>query len=355
MLLSCVGADAQRKLDISICWSMATSNSDYIIKGNLIDGTVHYSLLNASKGIYPKKVITTSVASSPSALSQSNNVMNIVIGGAKVGGNSTVKAKLDDRQQFLLRDRVNNIYFSSILLQKKVNTIEQTQMGLLNLFRTINRIKCDEKTKEIYSGQLNSYITELNNRKHMHISIYNEYMRMLSLIIGYNIPLNDRLVEPEIGEFISKMAIEMNISTSGVSSSLTSLINPTISSDISIKNISNLSELPKINSSFGISKTDKGTSLQEIQKKMFNIDVEEQKKNYKDQIRQLVTELDRLDKVAAEQMEVIKVSLVKLETGSLKMENLIKLIEQIIELNFQQTAVMVQLMLEVDQYNMMYG
>ncbi|HEY4193980.1 MAG TPA: TolC family protein [Mucilaginibacter sp.] len=227
VFIFCVAkANAQERLTLDECYRLARENYPAIKKIDLIAQTSQFTLENANKRYLPQVSFSgqasyqSQTISFPAALSsipgasfptiskdqykiQGEVDQQIYDGGATKEQNTFTKANTDLLRQnleislYALKDRVNNIFFSILLVDAQ---LRQNELQKGNLQTQTQKTQAAYNNGVAYQSNVNELQAEVMNTD-MATTEYNAnrtaYLRMLSLLIGREVTSSAQLQMPQ--------------------------------------------------------------------------------------------------------------------------------------------------------------
>lgn len=231
--LSCIAcilcgmqANAQDKLTLDECYRLARENYPAIKKMDLIAQTSRFTLENTDKGFLPQVSFSgqasyqSQTISFPAALSnipgasfptiskdqykiQGEVDQQIYDGGATKEQNEVTKANTGLQQQnleislYALKDRVNNIFFSILLVDAQ---LKQNELQKSNLQTQAQKTQAAYNNGVAFQSNVNELQAEVMNADMTTVKYAasrTAYLRMLSLLIGREVTSPSQLQIPE--------------------------------------------------------------------------------------------------------------------------------------------------------------
>jgi outer membrane protein len=222
LLLSVTTVDAQDKLTLTECYRLARENYPAIKKMDLITQTSQFTLENSNKRYLPQVSFTgqasyqSQTIGFPSALAgalpqiskdqykiQGEVDQNIYDGGAVHQQNEVTKANAELQQQnlevslYALKDRVNSIFFSILLVDAE---LKQNELQKGNLQTQTQKTQASFNNGVAFQSNVNELQAEVLNTD-MASTEYaanrTAYLRMLSLLIGREVTSSAQLEIPQ--------------------------------------------------------------------------------------------------------------------------------------------------------------
>ncbi|HVX00484.1 MAG TPA: TolC family protein, partial [Candidatus Babeliaceae bacterium] len=218
--LSCIafifyatGTQAQEKLTLDDCYRLARENYPAIKKMDLIAQTSQLTLENANKAYLPQISFSgqasyqSQTISFPAALShipgasfptiskdqykiQGEVDQQLYDGGAAKEQNEVTKANAELQRQnlevslYTLRDRLNSIFFSILLLDAQ---LKQNELNKANLQTQAQKTQAAFNNGVAFQSNVNELQAEVLNTDMgatQYVATRAAYLRMLSLLIG---------------------------------------------------------------------------------------------------------------------------------------------------------------------------
>lgn len=213
-------AQASQSLTIDSCYHWAVTNYPLIKRAVLLQQANQYSLANIQIGNYPQITAQAQVT-------YQSEVTRITFPGVNVeplskdqyrvtaevsqllydGGSLTAQKKIQDASYVLestglqkdlyqIRDRINQLYFGSLLLQKQ---LEQNQLLISQLKETHDRVVASVTNGVAYQSDADQLAAEilLQTQKKAEIEAgIDAYRQMLGAFIGKKIDKSDSLQTP---------------------------------------------------------------------------------------------------------------------------------------------------------------
>lgn len=213
---------SQRTIDIESCYLKAQNNHPLIKEYNILELMQEYNIANASKGYLPQVDITSSLSYQSDVIGLPVEIPNLKIDklnkeqyqiSFKIsqhiwdGGNISTQKKLIKQesivnqkslnvQMYALKECINEIYFSILLLKKQIRQNE--------IFQEILNINYDNTRSCIDNG-----ISENSDLKNIEVEVLkaeqkeeellkraDAYCGMLSLLTGDEVTFKDSLIAP---------------------------------------------------------------------------------------------------------------------------------------------------------------
>ncbi|MCC8187502.1 MAG: TolC family protein [Bacteroides sp.] len=222
IFLFLTGSSMYGQLTIEECYTKAEANYPQVRQYGLIGQTEEYNLRNASKGYLPqfslsgKATYQTQVTSVPITLpdveipTMSKDQYQIVAEASQViwdGGNikasrENIKAQADiekaqyEVDMYALRERVNNLFFSILLLDEQ---LDLNTVYLNDLEVNYERVKSSEENGVANGSDLDAVRVEQLSARQNRIQLETNrsaYLLMLATFIGEDLSPDTRLIKP---------------------------------------------------------------------------------------------------------------------------------------------------------------
>lgn len=335
-------AMSQYRYSIENCWEMSKNNYPAIKHLNLLEKTKAYSLSNVSELRMPQ-----SVNSAPNNLT---GVKNLTLGSL------TNSNKTDGSLQanlFILSERVNNLFFSIILIDKQIKNSEVIQLQINELTKMFVSSK-DPKVNNKVNIEALADLQEKTKADYYTLrNMHRLYLEMLSLMIGRKVDERTIFIEPDIDKYFSKTIGSNTIELIDYSkyNPLTSNVN------IAPKYTNNTNNSNKVFNVATVKDTKKVTqnySLDNLKKKLFNIDMAELKKDDKSNIDKIYLQIENDKKNIKMQKEIISVSYNKILQGEPDISNLTQGIISYAKMNRDMTSHTIQLIMNAYKFKFLY-
>ena len=219
------------QISLEYCQSEAKKNYPLVKKYDLIEQSKEYSLSNANSMYYPQLSITAIAGmvdgmpeiNLPGQESTSNDYnlismiqvnQNIWDGGITSSNKDIIKAESAIESADLdisfnkLEERVNNIYFGILLINKNINLLKIYQD---NLNRNLKNINTAVENGTAYRSDIDEVEVQLlkNDQKETELKFNRKaYLDMLSVLIGKIIDDNEVFEMPESDDSVISLAIK---------------------------------------------------------------------------------------------------------------------------------------------------
>lgn len=346
---SSIVAKSQYRYSIENCWEMAKGNYPSIKHLNLIEKSKNYTLANTSELNIPQELSATPTNKS---LISKDNTLNILGGGngAEIINSGSLQANL-----FILSERVNNIYFSLILINKLLRISELSQLQIIELLRAFEQSKdtrvnnsVNIKGMKVLQEKFLSDFKTLKKMQQMHFE-------MLSSIVGRKIDDKAILIEPNVNQYLQKATFR-GINTSLIDNNkynpYTSMVNTAPRQSHYNNSNHKLFETAKID----VSSSKKGETytLDELKRTLLKVNINEQRSSEYTEVTNICLQIEK-DRLNIElQREIIEVSYNKIQRGVSDISNLTQGIINYVKTNQDYMSHNVQLMMTANKYNFLF-
>lgn len=366
LTISCIAATAQYRYRVEDCWEMAKNNFPSIKYFSLIEKSLNYSLLNASENRAPQNV--DAVNSTPTSDQEKNALSlaskkNISAYNAlhstpvSLESQNSLQVSSPQSNLFVLNNRINNLFFSLILIDKKLKINEMQQMQIIELNKIFTSTNDKKVNNNLNIKGLNALIEkskiDYDNMK----AIQKLYLDMLSQMMGRKVDEKTILLEPNTIQYQNK---------SSVSTTFYGLIDNSKYNPFT----NNINLNPKYtnysSSNYKIFDVAKKVKIEESPKKsvydlnnlketLFNINTKEQIDNQRTEISNIYRQIDNDYRMIDLQKEMIIVSYNKIMRGIPDISNLTQSIINYINLQNDMAAHNVQLMMSSNKFKFLYN
>lgn len=210
------------QLSLDSCHAKATRNYPLIQQYGLIDQTTEFTLSNANKAFLPQLSVNLiggivdgfpsfDLPGSPESNPSDYQLISVVQinqaiwdGGITKASKEIAKtsAEIDKADVnvalYQIRERIDNLFFGILLIDEQ---LEQTKIYFSNLERHLSRLEVAVENGTAYKSDLDEIKVEILNaeeRKSELIYNKNAYLKVLSVMIGEEISLEEKLVRPAV-------------------------------------------------------------------------------------------------------------------------------------------------------------
>lgn len=225
LLLAGAGARCQQKLTLDQCYQLARQNYPAIKKLDLIARSSQYTVENANKQYLPQLTISgqasyqSQTVSFPEALGTPGLVLpsiskdqykiqaeldqQLYDGGATRSQNEATKANAALQLQnievnlYTLRDRINNIYFSVLLMNEQLAQNEINKASLETQAQKTEAAFANGVAYKSNVDELKAEITSQDMASTEYRANRTAYVKMLGLLIGQPLPDSVQLALPD--------------------------------------------------------------------------------------------------------------------------------------------------------------
>jgi outer membrane protein TolC len=208
------------QLSLDSCHAKARRNFPLIRQYGLIDQTTEFTLSNANKAFLPQLSVNLiggivdgfpsfDLPGSPNSNPSDYQLISVVQinqaiwdGGITKASKEIAKtsAEIDKADVnvalYQLRERIDNLFFGILLIDEQ---LEQTKIYFSNLERHLSRLEVAVENGTAYKSDLDEIQVEILNaeeRKSELIYNKNAYLKVLSVMIGEEIPFDEKLLRP---------------------------------------------------------------------------------------------------------------------------------------------------------------
>ncbi|KAA6318918.1 hypothetical protein EZS27_031125, partial [termite gut metagenome] len=220
-LLFCICEAASAQITIEDCYAKAKTNYPLVKQYGLIEKTKEYNLSNANKGYLPQLLLAAKATYQsdviqipidfPGITGLSKNQYGVTLeisqtlfdGGVirsqrnSVKATATVEEKETEVSLYALNERINQLYFSILLLDEKLNLDNLLREELQ---RNYNQISAYAQNGIAHSADLDAVKVEqlkLNQNEEQLTHTRKAYLEMLSALIGENLPPDMKWQKPD--------------------------------------------------------------------------------------------------------------------------------------------------------------
>lgn len=364
--ISCIAATAQYRYRVEDCWEMAKNNFPSIKYFNLIEKSLDYSLLNASENRAPRNV--DAINSTPTGDQEKNALSlaskkNISAYNAlhstpvSLESQNPLQASSPQSNLFALNNRINNLFFSLILLDKKLKINEMQQMQIIELSKIFTSTNDKNINNSVNIKGLNTLIEKSKIDYDNLRAIQKLYLDMLSQMIGRKVDEKSILLEPNTNEYQNRASV----TTTFYGLIDNNRYNPfTNNLNLSPKHTNYNSSNYKI---FDVAKKAKiedvpkkdEYKLDNLKRTLFNINTNEQIDNQRTEITNICRQIESDYRMIDLQKEVIIVSYNKIMRGIPDISNLTQSIINYINMQNDLAAHNVQLMMSSNKFKFLYN
>lgn len=332
-----IAASSQYKYSVETCWDLAKKNYPAIIYSNLINKSKEYTITNAAK---LKQIGVDN--------SQTNKTGNTT--GTLSTGNTSLQANY-----FVLNERVNNLYFSLILLEKKIRLNQVLQLQLDEVYSTFEA-STDGKINNKNSLNSVSMLLKITKSNHqIMINLQNQYYDMLSKMIGRNVNSKSVLLETDVESYIAAAStrkeiqiIETRKSTYNPFTQGETKDHPIITSNVTQSK--NVFEVSKGNNTITQTSLSDKNSGKGIKETLFKFNSNRQKEQERTEINNICQLIEKDKEKIANYKEIINVTYSKLMRGTTEISNLIQNIINFDDMHHTLAEHHVQLMMAVHKF-----
>ncbi|KAA6339535.1 hypothetical protein EZS27_012538 [termite gut metagenome] len=227
-LLFCICEAISAQITIEDCYAKARTNYPLVKQYGLIEKTKEYNLSNANKGYLPQLLLTAKATYQsdvtqipidfPGIKGLSKNQYGVTLeisqtlfdGGIIRSQKNSVKttAAVEEKETevslYSLNERINQLYFSILLMDEKLNL---NNLLREELQRNYNQISAYVQNGIAHSVDLDAIKVEqlkLNQNEEQLTHTRKAYLEMLSALLGENLSPNMKLQKPDaINQFVA--------------------------------------------------------------------------------------------------------------------------------------------------------
>ncbi|MEG0499810.1 MAG: hypothetical protein RR550_01650 [Rikenellaceae bacterium] len=362
----CIGAMAQYRYRVEDCWEMAKNNYPSIKYFNLIEKSRDYSLLNASETKLPKK-FDASTYDSPTSEDEKEALSLASRKNLSTYNALHSTSVLSDKQNpmqpstpkdnlFVLSDRVNNLFYSLILLDKKLKINEMQQMQLIELTKIFTSSKDKKVNNSVNIKGLTVLVEKSKSDYDILKSMQKLYLDMLSQMIGRKVDEKTILIEPNTVQYLNRTIIttaNFGLIDNNRYNPFTNTINLIpqhtnySSSNYKIFDVAKKVKIENNQDNFNY----RPSNLKET---LFNINTTEQRENQRTEINTICRQIDSDLRMIDLQKEIIVISYNKIMRGISDIPNLTQSIINYVNLQNDLAAHNVQLMMSAGKFKLLY-
>lgn len=363
-LFTTIAASSQYRYSVEDCWEMAKNNYPSIKFFNLIEKSRDYSLLNVSENRLPQKFdaiiydrteeqernaltmaskykISTFNALHSNPTTEPTNQNPLVTG--------TLQANL-----YVLSSRINNLFFSLILIDKKLQINEMQQMQIVELTKIFTSSKEKSMNNSVNIKGLNTLLEKSKENYAILKNLQKLYFEMMSQMIGRNVDTKTILLEPNMKAYTnsSPFGTGMGLIDNNRYNPFTSTVNvapkyPNYSnSNYKVFNLGKVkSEEKKMNDNY---------AFNNLKKSLFKVNTKEQQESQRTEISSICRQIENDKKMIDLHKEIIVVSYNKIVRGIPDISNLTQSILNYINVHNDLAAHNVQLMMSTNKFKFLY-
>lgn len=364
LFFTTIAASSQYRYSIEDCWEMAKNNYPSIKFFNLIEKSRDYSLLNVSENKLPKKFDAISYArteeqeqkalvianknkvSAFNALHSNSNTQPTNQNPLVIG---TLQANL-----YILSDRINNLFFSLILIDKKLQINEMQQMQIIELTKIFTSSKEKFVNNTINLKGLNTLLEKTKDDYTILKNLQKLYFEMMSQMIGRNVDSKTILLEPNIKKYTSSsfFGSEVDLIDHGRYNPFTNNVNYTpkytnySNSNYKVFNLGKVKSEEKKNTN--------NYTLNNLKKNLFNVNTKEQQENQRSEINNIYRQIENDKRMIELHKEIIVISYNKIMRGVPDISNLTQSILNYVNVHNDLAAHTIQLMMSANKFKLLY-
>lgn len=359
-----IAAMSQYRYSVENCWEMTKNNYPAIKYFDLINKSTDYSLLNASELRMPRQIDAISYSptskDSKTAISfaEKNNIstynaLHSIKSTSSNNQNPLVAGSLQSNL-YILSERVNNLFFAIVLIDKQLKINELLQLDLVEMSKLFTASKDNKLNNSVNIKGMTALLEKAKKDYITLLNLQKVYLDMLSQMVGRTIDKKTVLILPNIEQHIKK---SVTVRTIGLIDN--SKYNPyTNRVNIAPKNFIYDDDNYRV---FDVAKVKVNSKNEAIKNKfpnfeqsILNRNAKEQQEFSRSEINTLCIYIENDYRNINNLKEYIIISYNKISRGITDISNLTQNILNYIEAQNQLSAHTVQLMMEANKFTFLY-